>query len=274
MSDWHIRKIPKGTYGELSKITEELEEALDSEERGQILMLMFELSDIIGAAGGVAAKYGMKLDDLVTFSKLRSEIAIKDLELKKIEQASEKVSEIAQDFSRMPRWEDLQTEMNENIQAMLGNRDWCMKRFQRGKGHSCIVKWNKITNQPFDGKPIADFMRPNEWKYHTLHQPKDRKLPYEDDVPDGTDGSSEEYFASKCPEQLREEDLSKETTLAVVMESSWSTRWLTAFISWMKSFLFWNSHRTPNRSNSRRRNRSQSHRHLRWQAPGKRNRVR
>lgn len=75
MSQWHIREIPKGTYGELSKIKEELEEAYDSEERGQVLMLMFELSDIIGAAGGVGAKYGMSLDDLVKFSKLRSEIA-------------------------------------------------------------------------------------------------------------------------------------------------------------------------------------------------------
>jgi len=228
MSNWHIRKIPKGTYGELSKIQEELEEALDSEERGQVLMLMFELSDIIGAAGGVAAKYGMKLDDLVTFSKLRSQIAIADLEKATFDEEWEKVSKEAN------------FQLQENIQAMLGNRDWCMKRFQRGKGHSCIVKWNKITNTPFDGKAISNFMRPNEWKYHTLHEPKDRKLPY-DNESDGTDGSSEEYFASKCPEQLQEEDLSKETSLNVVMEKPWITKWLTAFIFWMKSFLYWKS---------------------------------
>ncbi len=244
MSDWHLRTIPKGTYGELSKITEELEEALDSEERGQILMLMFELSDIIGAAGGVAAKYGMKLDDLVTFSKLRSEIAIKDLELKEIERTSEKVSEIAQDYSDMPKWEDLQAEMNEAWQAMLGNRDWCNKRFQRGKGHSCIVKWNKITNQPFDGKSISDFMRPNEWKYHTLHEPKDRHLPYDNkksDESDGTDGSSEEYFGTKCPEQLREEEWDKADAKASLEKVTWITKWKTVFIFWMKSFLFWKS---------------------------------
>jgi hypothetical protein len=75
MSRWHKREIPKGELGELSKIEEELEEAKDAEERGQTLMLMFELSDIIGACGLVAQKYGMTLKDLVKFSKLRSKVA-------------------------------------------------------------------------------------------------------------------------------------------------------------------------------------------------------
>ncbi len=78
MTSWHVRHIPKGQLGNLSKIAEELEEALDAEEQGQDLMLMFELSDIIGACGLVAARYGMTLDQLVTFSKLRSEVAIAD----------------------------------------------------------------------------------------------------------------------------------------------------------------------------------------------------
>jgi hypothetical protein len=238
MSDWHIRKIPKGTYGELSKITEELEEAFDSEERGQILMLMFELSDIIGAAGGVAAKYGMKLDDLVTFSKLRSEIAIKDL--------SRTILTTVVDLEPepFPSAEEFKEQMSEAWQAMLGNRDWCHKQFQRGKGHSCVVKWNKITNQPFDGKPISDFMHPDEWKYHTLHEPKDRHLSYhgkKSDELDGTDGSSEEHFGSKCSEQLREEEWDKADKAAALEKVTWTTKWLTAFISWMKSFLFWKS---------------------------------
>lgn len=75
MSKWHKSKIVKGELGELSKVQEELEEALDAEEQGQTLMLLFELSDIIGACGLVAAKHGMSLDDLVKFSKLRSEVA-------------------------------------------------------------------------------------------------------------------------------------------------------------------------------------------------------
>jgi hypothetical protein len=78
MSRWHKRPIPKGELGQLSKITEELHEARDAEEQGQDLMLMFELSDIIGACGLVAKRYGFTLDQLVRFSKLRSEVAIAD----------------------------------------------------------------------------------------------------------------------------------------------------------------------------------------------------
>ena len=76
MSEWHVRKIERGVYGELSKVREELEEAEDSIEQNQPVMLIFELSDIIGACGGVAAKYGLTLDDLVTFSKLRSRVLL------------------------------------------------------------------------------------------------------------------------------------------------------------------------------------------------------
>lgn len=74
MSKFHLRKINKGIYGELSKISEELEEAYDAQERDHKLMLMFELSDIIGAVAGVAEKYNFSLDDLVKFAKLRSEV--------------------------------------------------------------------------------------------------------------------------------------------------------------------------------------------------------
>lgn len=41
MSKWHTRKIEKGELGELSKIYEEYLEALDAEEQGQVLMLLF-----------------------------------------------------------------------------------------------------------------------------------------------------------------------------------------------------------------------------------------
>ncbi len=72
---FHKREIPRGVYGELSKIKEELEEAYDAEEQKQDLMLLIELADIVGAAAGVAAKYHMSLDQLVAFAKLRSEVA-------------------------------------------------------------------------------------------------------------------------------------------------------------------------------------------------------
>ncbi len=227
MSDWHIRKIPKGTYGELSKIKEELEEAYDSEERGQVLMLLFELSDIVGAAGGVAAKHGMSLDDLVTFSKLRSEIAIKDLALKDMDK----------ELSRFPAWEDLQAELDESIQAMLGNRDWCQKQFKRGEGHSCVVKWNKITDQPFDGKLVSDFMMPSEMKYHLRHTPQDREAAWAKEFAQ----EGVKTVTTPCFEQLREEELDKEEAsdkLAIVEKKSWLTRLAMGFIFWMRNFPY------------------------------------
>jgi hypothetical protein len=80
---FHKREIKKGIYGELSKIQEELEEAYDSEDQGQDLMLLIELSDIVGACAGVANKYGMSLDQLAAFAKLRSEVAIAEQKSKK-----------------------------------------------------------------------------------------------------------------------------------------------------------------------------------------------
>lgn len=71
---FHKRNIPKGEYGKLSKVREELEEAEDAEEQGINLLLLFELSDMIGAIGGVAESLGWDLDDLVAFAKLRSKV--------------------------------------------------------------------------------------------------------------------------------------------------------------------------------------------------------
>jgi hypothetical protein len=71
---FHRRNIPKGEYGKRSKVREELEEAEDAEEQGINLLLLFELSDMIGAIGGVAESLGWDLDDLVAFAKLRSKV--------------------------------------------------------------------------------------------------------------------------------------------------------------------------------------------------------
>jgi hypothetical protein len=62
--------IKAGVYGEMSKIQEELDEAIDAESQGQTLLLMIELSDIIGAVAGVAEKHGTSLEALVQFSEL------------------------------------------------------------------------------------------------------------------------------------------------------------------------------------------------------------
>lgn len=77
----HVRPIPRGTYGELSKVREELEEAEDAQEQGLDLMLFMELADIIGAVEGVAAKYGITLDQLLAWQRARSAHARRSLEV-------------------------------------------------------------------------------------------------------------------------------------------------------------------------------------------------
>ena len=67
---FHNRPIFEGEYGKLSKIEEELDEAKEAAEQGIDLMVLIELSDIIGAVAGVVEQqYGMTLDDLVQFSE-------------------------------------------------------------------------------------------------------------------------------------------------------------------------------------------------------------
>jgi len=49
MSGYHKSKIKRGKLGELSKLQEELDEALDAERQGIKIMLLLELSDLYGA---------------------------------------------------------------------------------------------------------------------------------------------------------------------------------------------------------------------------------
>ena len=77
---FHKAIIQKGIYGQLSKIKEELDEAYDAESQNQDLMLLIELSDIIGAVEGVSNKYGFTLEQLMKFAKLRSKVAIEEEE--------------------------------------------------------------------------------------------------------------------------------------------------------------------------------------------------
>lgn len=49
---YHVKEITRGQFGELSKIQEEVAEALDSEEQKNPIMVLVELSDIVGAIEG------------------------------------------------------------------------------------------------------------------------------------------------------------------------------------------------------------------------------
>jgi hypothetical protein len=64
---YHLATIAKGELGELSKIAEELAEAQDAEAQGVKLMVLVELSDLVGAVEHYLDKHapGTTLDDLV-----------------------------------------------------------------------------------------------------------------------------------------------------------------------------------------------------------------
>jgi hypothetical protein len=69
---YHIKKIEQGVCGELSKVNEEVQEALDAEAQNNPVMVLVELSDIIGAIECyLDNKFNgiVKLDDLVVMSK-------------------------------------------------------------------------------------------------------------------------------------------------------------------------------------------------------------
>ncbi len=62
---YHINEIERGEFGEFSKIREEFLECEDALQQGNKVMLLVELSDLIGAIEGYCSKYNLKLDDLL-----------------------------------------------------------------------------------------------------------------------------------------------------------------------------------------------------------------
>jgi phosphoribosyl-ATP pyrophosphohydrolase len=65
---YHKIQIPKGEVGEISKIKEELLELVDAEEQDDKIMVICELSDLIGAIEEYAKKFNVTIDDLKKFS--------------------------------------------------------------------------------------------------------------------------------------------------------------------------------------------------------------
>lgn len=67
---YHLSDIPKGTLGELSKIQEELHEAIDAETQNNPIMTILELSDIIVAIDAYIVKNhpSISLHDLIVMA--------------------------------------------------------------------------------------------------------------------------------------------------------------------------------------------------------------
>lgn len=72
MAGYHLKDIPRGTYGFLSKIKEEIIEIEDAVEQGCVIMELVELSDLYGAIEGYLAKNHptVSMDDLKVMSAI------------------------------------------------------------------------------------------------------------------------------------------------------------------------------------------------------------
>lgn len=72
MAGYHLKEIAKGEVGELSKIYEEVEEIKDAEEQGVDIMLLVELSDLIGAIDLYLKKHHSSITvyDLIDMSEV------------------------------------------------------------------------------------------------------------------------------------------------------------------------------------------------------------
>lgn len=69
---YHLKEIPRGQIGELSKVYEEILEALDAEAQGSSVMTLVELADLIGAVKAYLAKHhpSVTLEDLEKFGAI------------------------------------------------------------------------------------------------------------------------------------------------------------------------------------------------------------
>lgn len=74
---YHTVEIPRGKYGEFSKIEEEFLELQDAVNQNNPVMMLCELTDLIGAIEGYARKWNITLDDLLRM-KASTESAFKD----------------------------------------------------------------------------------------------------------------------------------------------------------------------------------------------------
>lgn len=63
---YHLKEIPKGEFGNWSKIEEEFAEAQDAITQENYIMLLVELSDLLGAIEGYTKKnFNVNLQDLI-----------------------------------------------------------------------------------------------------------------------------------------------------------------------------------------------------------------
>lgn len=70
-SAYHTKVIPRGEFGEVSKIREELAEVEDAIEQNNPLLILCELADMLGAIEGYSLKHhNMTLAELYKMTEL------------------------------------------------------------------------------------------------------------------------------------------------------------------------------------------------------------
>jgi hypothetical protein len=76
MAGYHIKEIPKGTYGTVGKILEEALELEDAQNQGVRIMALMELSDLYGAMQGYLEQEfpGISMEDLAKMSKVTERV--------------------------------------------------------------------------------------------------------------------------------------------------------------------------------------------------------
>jgi len=67
---YHKKEITKGILGEFSKINEEFEELTDAVEQENKVLIICELTDLVGSIEEYIKKYNLTLNDLIEFSNL------------------------------------------------------------------------------------------------------------------------------------------------------------------------------------------------------------
>ncbi len=73
---YHVRNIPRGQFGEYSKIVEEVAEFEDAIDQGCKVMALMELSDVVGAIQGYLDMHfpGTTIDDLCLMAAISARV--------------------------------------------------------------------------------------------------------------------------------------------------------------------------------------------------------
>lgn len=66
---YHLHEIPKGLFGEFSKIREEFLELEDAVSQNDSILILVELSDLLGAIEEYSKKWNISMNDLISFSR-------------------------------------------------------------------------------------------------------------------------------------------------------------------------------------------------------------